>query len=481
MADFNPSSVEIIKAEIISYDNNTRRDISTNYIYSFDITQSMDAVAYSGSISVLDTSNLLEGMPIRGEESLNFWIVGKDKETEIKIAAIIHKVDGITPLANSGGMTYKIHFVSKQSFKASTKKVLTSFRSTSSEIARDIFIENFAKLGTVSYKDPDNERLILPYQTQIRAIIKEGDRKNEPDRNFIIQHTNNQARVVIPDLSPTEAMFFAASRAYNPDTPSQTFRFFETLENYYFCTDEYFIRKANNTTGKILELFFAPVTDLDAKNAEAQINRIEELHILSKGIDTSSDLFSGAYTNEVTELDFVKKRVDVKTFNYNDSKYIDMSGITRSVEDNPHTEKFRNDTFTKKNARKFMIFKNFTSPGDLPSALLPDQHLADIAHNRVSYYHHLNNTSLVALMKGRLDIRPGMIANLSIKKLNSVSNNVEANDSLSGRYLVQKTVHSMDDQGTLNTTLKLAKFDWSGRKQLAQNQTADIPDGERNV
>ena len=95
MADFNPSSVEIIKAEIISYDNNTRRDISTNYIYSFDITQSMDAVAYSGSISVLDTSNLLEGMPIRGEESLNFWIVGKDKETEIKIAAIIHKVDGI--------------------------------------------------------------------------------------------------------------------------------------------------------------------------------------------------------------------------------------------------------------------------------------------------------------------------------------------------------------------------------------------------
>ena len=84
-------------------------------------------------------------------------------------------------------------------------------------------------------------------------------------------------------------------------------------------------------------------------------------------------------------------------------------------------------------------------------------------------------------MKGRLDIRPGMIANLSIKKLNSVSNNIEANDSLSGRYLVQKTVHSMDDQGTLNTTLKLAKFDWSGRKQLAQNQTADIPDGERNV
>ena len=70
MAEFNPTAVEVLKAEIISFDGLSRRDISGNYIYGFEITQSMDAVAYSGSINVLDTSSILESMPIRGEETL---------------------------------------------------------------------------------------------------------------------------------------------------------------------------------------------------------------------------------------------------------------------------------------------------------------------------------------------------------------------------------------------------------------------------
>ena len=481
MSDFNPSSVEIIKAELISYDQKTRRDISSNYIYGFEIIQSMDAVAYSGSLNILDTSGILEGMPIRGEETLNFWIEGTDLNTRVKISAIIHKVTDIIPKSNSNGVTYKLHFVSKHSFKASTKKVLTSFAATPSIMARDIFKENYAKLGIGSSVDPDNDTLSLPYQSTRYPIIKDGDVSNEPDRNFIIQKTDNQTRVIIPDLAPSESMFFVAARAFNPGSPSQTFRFFETLENFYFCTDEYFIKKANNVNSRILELFFAPVVDLDGSNAEAQLNRIEDLHILSKGIDTSSDLFSGAYTNEVVEIDFVRRRFDISRFNYDNAAYIDMSGTTRSIDDNPHTTEFRKATFTDANARRFMVFKNYTSPGDAQSALLPNQHLPEIVHNRISYYHHLNNTSLVAVMKGRIDIRPGMLVNLDVKAFDFVDSNVQNNKSLSGRYLIQQTAHVMDEQGTLNTTLKLAKFDWSGQKQLVASETADMPNGDTNV
>ena len=128
-----------------------------------------------------------------------------------------------------------------------------------------------------------------------------------------------------------------------------------------------------------------------------------------------------------------------------------------------------------------MVFKNYTSSGDAQSALLPDQHIPEIVHNRVSYYHHLNNTSVVAVMKGRLDIRPGMLANLDVKTFDFVNANAVENKSLAGRYLIQSTVHTMDDQGTLNTTLKLAKFDWSGQKQLATVKTPDIPDGDIDV
>lgn len=477
MSDFNPTAVEILKAEIISFDKKTRRDISTNYIYGFEITQSMDSVSYSGSIDVLDTSGVLEGMPIRGEESLNFWIKGMDLGTEVKIAAIIHKVSNISLMPSSGGLTYKLHFVSKHTFDCSTKKVTTAFLDTPSEIAVKLFKENYAKLKESTSKDPDNTAKQLPYQAVMYPIINSGDLRdtsNEPDRNFVVMPAVNQTKLIIPDLAASEAMFFTAARAYNPESPSQTFRFFETLENYYFCTDEYFIKKANNNSSKILDMFYAPVVDSDAGNVEAQLERIEEIHILSKGVDSSSDMNSGAYTNEVVEIDFIKRRIDISKFNYDNSKYIDMNGTTRSIEDNPHTAEYRAAIFTDNNSRRFMVFKNYDSPGDAPSELLPDQHLSEIVHNRVSYYHHLNSTSLMAVMKGRLDIRPGMIINLDIKSMDSINSNIVRNNTLSGRYMIQQTVHTMDSQGTLNTAFKLAKFDWSGRSRNTV-ETTDAP------
>lgn len=474
MSDFNPTAVEIIKAEIISYDNSAKRDIASNYIYGFEITQSMDAVAYSGSISVLDSSGILEGLPIRGEETLYLWLMGMDLQTEVKIAAIIHKVTDIKPSSNSGSLTYKLHFVSAESFVASTKMVTTSFTKAPHEMAYEVFKNNYSPLKPLEdsfYKDPDDDTVNLPYQTIRYPLVRDGEKTG---RNVLIQNTANRTKLIIPRLNSSEAMFFIAARGYSPDTPSQTFRFFETLENYYFCTDEYFIRRSNNVQNRILNLFYAPVVNLDGTNVQAQIERIETLDILSKGIDTSTDLFSGAYTSEVVEIDLVKRYLDYSYFNYDNAAYIDMSGTTRSLQDNPHTESFRAAAFNQNNARRFMVFKNYTSKGDSPSNILPDQHLPEIVHNRVSYYHHLNNTVLLAKMKGRLDIRPGMIANVDIKGLDSVNSNIESNESLSGRYLIQQTTHSMS-QGTLHTSMKLAKFDWSGTTRLGNTSTADIP------
>jgi hypothetical protein len=122
-----------------------------------------------------------------------------------------------------------------------------------------------------------------------------------------------------------------------------------------------------------------------------------------------------------------------------------------------------------------MIFRNYTRQGDMASTLRADEKLAEIVHNRVSYYHHLNNTSVMAGLKGRLDIRPGMIVDLQIKNLDGISASIGINQTMSGRYLVQSTMHSRDDEGTLNTMLKMAKFDWSAQAQTKIAESADAP------
>lgn len=478
MEDFNPGTVEVTRAELISYDGNTRRDISSNYIYGFEIEQSMDTVAYSGSINVLDTSNVLEGMPIRGEETLNLTLLGMDLNTEVYIAARVHRVSDIMPRPSTNGVTYTIHFVSKNSFKSSTKNVLEAFNSTPSTMAEKIFKKGYSDLRLPDFGDPLLEKTSLPYESKVFDLIKDGKSSDDPDRSFFVQPTKNPSQVVIPDLSPSEAMYFVASRAYNPSTSSQTFRFFETIECYYFCTDEFFIKRANNLNAaskdNLVKLFYAPVVDLDASNIEAQFNRVEDLQVMSKGINTSTDIASGAYTNKVIQVDLLKKRITHSKFDFENSSYIDMSGKPRDTEFNPHTEKFRKDTFTEENARTFMVFKDYSDLGDGPSALKNDQMFADIIHNRLSYYHHLHNTSVMAQLKGRLDLRPGQIIELEIKALDGVDDNITINNTLAGRYLIKSTKHSMKE-GVLNTIINIVKFDHSGQTELTVNETADIP------
>lgn len=478
MENFNPGTVEIIRAELISYDGSTRRDISSNYIYGFEINQSMETVAYSGTVEILDTSNVLEGMPIQGEETINLTLKAMDLEIETSIAGIVHKVSNIRPRPSSNGVTYTLHFVSKQSFRASTRKVLTSFFTTPSVMARDIFRDNFSPLKPAEFNDPLLLNIPLPYESLCYNLIKSGDSpRDEPDRKLFVQPAKNRTQLIIPDLEPSEAMYFVSSRAFNPSTPSQTFRFFETIEDYYWCTDEFFIKRANNVGAndreKVPTLFFAPVVDLDGKNAEAQFNRIEDLQILSKGIDTSTDIMSGAYMNRVVEIDLVRKKLTDSLFDFEKTSYVDMSGKPRDLNANPHTEKFRKDTFTKDNARTFMVFKDYSGNGDAPSNIKKDQHFTNIVQNRVSYYHHLNNTEIIAKLKGRLDLRPGMIINLDIKALDFVDSNVTINETLAGRYLIKTTAHAMD-KGVLNTTIIIVKFDHSGSNEDSRAETADI-------
>lgn len=438
MSEFNPSSCEITQAIIRSHDGSRQEDISPA-IVEFEIVQSMDAVSYNGTITVLDAVGLLEGFPLRAEENMQLTIVGYDLGTEINLNTHIYKVSDILPSESNNGVLFVIHFVSNVTYNASKRRITRSYRGKIDDIVKEVFDTYFAKLGNEQRTDQDPRARAarqLPYDTRKLSMIE------EPDRNFYIQSTAGLANPIVPHMTPTETMNFLASRSYaGAACPSQTFRFFETLEDYFFVTDEYLIAR-NSAATAVDTLFYAPVSSMHPDSASGQLNRIEDLRILNKGMDTATDIFSGSYKNAVIELDLIRRRANILRFDYssNDAKYIDMSGNPRNLEDNPHTPAFRRDTFTDENAREFLVFRDYTRNGDIPSTLNNDLHISEIISNRVSYYHHLHNTMLSASLKGRIDLRPGKIINLDIKQLNS-SSSVEVNDTLSGKYLIKTVSH----------------------------------------
>lgn len=470
MEDFNNSRCEIERAIFRSHDSSQKLDLSSNFITSFSLTQSMNNVAYNGSLDVLDTQGVLESFPLRGEERLDLWIKSYDLGTLVKLSARVYKVSDIVPSTNSNTVSYVLHFVSAATFDASIRTIIAPFNTSINRVAYEIFKNNFRNLPPVTEGDaldPDDKTKVLPFATRRYAL------KDELyERNFFITPTVGIAKLIIPDMTPTEALHFVSGKAYNPDTPSQTFRFFETFKDYYFCTDEYFIKDPK----KVHKLFYAPNVDLGPNNVEAQIERIEELNVLSKGIDSAMDVMSGSYRNEVVEVDLIRRKFTINKFNFDNAKYIDMNGTPRTSKFNPHSDSFRRDVFTEENAKRFMVFRNYSGPGDIPSNLSQDKHYSDIAQNRVSYFHHLNNTSVAVTLKGRLDINIGDMVNLDVKGLDS-NNKIVSNNALAGKYLVQAGSYNVDEASTLTTVLKLAKFDWDPGNSSELSRDAEISGG----
>ena len=452
-SDFNPSAGDILSAVVTNHSGSKKEDMAGR-IVGFEIRQSMHQMGYSGSITVLDTVGFLDGFPLRSEETIELKIRTFDTNTEKNIKVRVYKIDNFIVSESGNGAYYTIQFVSDVSFQASTRRIIKSYQSSISDIAKKVFETYFSKLGGADYLDPTKRNRVNEYGTARYAISA------EPSRNFFVQPSENINKCIIPNMAPTDAMKYLQTQAYQSETPSNSFKFFETLDNFYFATDEYFIKTAQ--TQDLIDLFYSPSSNADGRNPDDQINRVEELNIISRGIDTANDMMSGAYTNRVTEIDLVRRKIVNNLFDYSkDAKYIDMSGNRVNLDDNPHTAQFREDTFTEENAKDFLVYKDYQQAGDIPGSLHTDRHVSKIVSNRLSYQQHLNATKVQCQMKGRLDIMPGMIVNLDVQNMDGI-NTLSRHTNLSGRYLVVATLHSRSkESNTLNTALELSKFDWS--------------------
>ena len=117
MAEHNPSAYEISKCIITSYDGTTSRDITSNFVGGFELFQSMFSTSYSGVLTILDGAGVLDGLPIRGEETLELDITTFDQgEYKVSLVAHVWKISDISPSASSDSVTYNLHFMSRASF-----------------------------------------------------------------------------------------------------------------------------------------------------------------------------------------------------------------------------------------------------------------------------------------------------------------------------------------------------------------------------
>jgi len=450
----SPSKVQVERLRLYTYDGTPipLEGVKTEINFS----QSMDSPAFTGSLKVTDNIGILEGTPLRGEERLELVVTSNDLETKKKLNLQVYRIDNVTPNDANDGASYYLHFISNTSFQASKRRVIESIRNNSiNQAARRVFSKYFDSLENESSSN-------LPFAGQSYSI-------GNTERSFILQPTQNLFKGIIPNYTPADAMYFLSSRAYIQDegATSCSFRFFETLDDYYFVSDEFLIKRAVDNEEQIPLTYF-PQVSKDSDDYKQQIFSIERIEYPLR-VDSNHDLSSGGYANKIIEVDFARREYKVRYFNYfghdlrkedfDGSRYIDSSGNPRTTESYIHTEDYARDTFNRENARQFLMFRDYGKVGDIAGPLRGEQFMAEITARRVSYQHHLRATSLGATLKGRLDIQPGNVVDLKIMELVSDSQR-DFNKQLSGNYLVH-TVNNTIIGEELTTNLKLMKYDWS--------------------
>ena len=457
---FTSSGYSIESAKIFPYGTEVtgRRDAGffniSEQIVGITFTQSISNVSYSGVINVVDSVGLLERAPLRGEEFLELKLRTYDTGTNLTLRLQVYKITDVELSNNATVYSYNLHVVSKTTYDSSKRLITSSFKGSSNQIAKEIFSEYYTSVGGASSLDENNKT--LPYASKKYKI------QSDSPRELTIQPGEGIQKIIVPRYRPAKALSFLAERSYTSETSSFTFRFFETFAGYFFVTDEYLLKRGetrNDIEEKNIKLFYSPIGSNDPRYPEDMIGRVEQISNPVR-IDTAGDLILGGYKNSVYEIDLVRRAATLKKYDYlkDGSKYIDASGQERKTQNMPHTSDFIEETFTDENSKRFMVFRDYQQPGDIPGPLRTEQHFAEMLMHRNAYNHHLNALSVLASMKGRLDITPGRIVDLDVRNVDV--NQSAKNEQMSGRYLVHTVNHNFKGD-ELNTTMKLSKFDWS--------------------
>ena len=461
---FNPSRCEIKTAKLIPYDSENKREYDVSLmIGNFRMNQSIQQVSLSGSIDILDNIGLLQNAPLRGEEVLRLTMYCYDLQTEVSLECQIYKIDGVEPTPDTKGVSYTLHWISKASYEAGKRSVIRSYSNKkASTIVQDIFNNYFGPDKNLNKASPQVYYNIVPSTAADGEVLPENTKvfslKSKTWCKVYIEESDNNMTVTIPDYMPSEAIGFISRRAFGSSrSKSSLFRFFETYKGFYFVSDEWLY--AYGRANKPKSLTYSPFVEKDGAAPREQIETLNNF-VQGPRVDVGSELVGGAYSNTVMEVDILKRTAKRFDYHYKDyyKEFTDIGGKTASLGTDIHTEKFMTDTYTKENAKQFMIIREYTDR-NLVGAFRPDTHFRDLAAKRNMFAFHAAATQVSAVTTGRLDLQAGEIVKLNIREM-TAGNQAQYNKQLSGRYLITAIQSNIGD-GELQTAMSLYKFGWS--------------------
>lgn len=387
---------------------------------SISIFEDIFKNSITGTISLVDTNNLLTNLPIIGQEKLRIKVYTPNAQDDTsREAAIdytetplyIYKVDSKTQV-NDQTVAYVLAFTTPEAVRNNRIRVSQSF---------------------------DGEPSIDMVQKILRDPLMLNSKKE-----FYYEKTTNNFKFVAPNMRPYDFINGVARRCFAEQYNfAPTFLFYETVKGLWF-------RTLDNMMDKSVRWNYSEITpNVLAEGAartdtEANMHNILNYTVVSS-IDTMRNMKKGLYNSKLKMLDLVNKTVEDFQQPYfdkfQDDVHLDLHPVAgQSTDDYNFTLQDYEDS------RIYVQAVDRDSPGGLFSA----RHDGSYDYTGTDQWLQRRNARFFSLdagiilrieVPGNTTLQVGDIIEISLRNRGIMNDGVTRDPYYSGRYLIRKLRH----------------------------------------
>lgn len=395
-----PGQCKIDSIIIKSY-NGFQIDIR-NHMAELIINESIDYTCISGYVMIADNLNLIRHVPLIGNERIEIKFSTPSRERPINKTFFCYKIDDRHESSTTkGAVVYKLHFVSEEFINSKNKKISLSFED-------------------------------MQYSEMVKIICSQ---YLNPSKKILVQPTLGKKNLVIPYLSPIEAINMICKLSLSNDTRDKSYIFYEDFENYMFCNINYI----GNMTGVSSTYSWGkpglsvPGEPYVLKNLAADFKRIESYKIITAN-NTINNVQNGLFASVMLLHDVTFKTAEIVKFSYNNDFYnlntINKYGILPK----------KGDKFSDNNLAHAVFYprQSFSH-----SNVELNEDYDKVVLSRNAHLAQMENSRLTILIAGDSDRRVGEMIKVNIFAPEPLINHDdELNDKyLSGNYIITQITH----------------------------------------
>ena len=402
------------------------------FLVELNIYEDLFSQNLYGDILLSDSRNLIDFLPIIGEEFLNvefFTPSFEDQKQIIKKTFRVFKLSNRQIVRDNNTQLYTLHFASVELFYDVLLPLFKSFEGKISNVVKDIYFDYLES----------NRNFEL---TEDKKITLEGD--GTP--LVIMDDTENSVKFVSPGWSPFKCINWLASKSIPKNGNAKNFLFFETNKAFYFGSLEHLFRDSTENKNIIGVYSYSPNNLKNKKDRDIvkEFFTAYDVQMVST-TDHIKNYTNGYLANRLITLDVYNKKYKRVDYDY-----------VEDYANNFHTSGKGKDAlpvFTNDNPRNFSSSISFypVNPklfDNFPNNVSEKMEL--IYGNRKSSLLGLTNIKLNITIPGRSDVEVGNLLYFKFPGLGPVSDEDKSKENIdlnySGYYLITAIHHRVTSQ-----------------------------------